>query len=292
MVAIGHQAALAVEDTSYYSALVQAERLAAMGQTIAGLSHHVKNILQGIRGGSFLIQEGLTAQDWDVTRKGWDIVEKNQERISNLVLDMLTFSKEREPEMVVSDLNQIVGDVLELMQGRANDEGIRLIDARGDDVPLATFDPDGLYRAILNVTTNALDACVDAMAEELAIEDDEVAASSQRDPAPRQVKVETGYDVAANKLTVSVEDNAAGISTDQMKRIFNVFVSTKGHRGTGMGLPVSQKILEEHGGQILVESEPGRGSRFRLEWPVLLNEASNEASGSYHAAPGAARPTE
>ena len=119
MVAIGHQAALAVEDTSYYSALVQAERLAAMGQTIAGLSHHVKNILQGIRGGSFLIQEGLTGQDWDVTRKGWDIVEKDQERISNLVLDMLTFSKEREPEMVPSDVNQIVGDVLELMQSRA-----------------------------------------------------------------------------------------------------------------------------------------------------------------------------
>lgn len=292
MVAIGHQAALAVEDTSYYSALVQAERLAAMGQTIAGLSHHVKNILQGIRGGSFLIQEGLTAQDWNVTRKGWDIVEKNQERISNLVLDMLTFSKEREPEMVVSDLNQIVGDVLELMQGRANDEGIRLIDARGDDVPHATFDPDGLYRAILNVTTNAVDACVDVMAEELAIEEDEVVASSRRDPAPRQVTVATGYDVAANQLTVSVEDNAAGISTDQLKRIFNVFVSTKGHRGTGMGLPVSQKILEEHGGQILVESEPGRGSRFRLEWPALLNEASSEASGSYDAAPGAARPTE
>ena len=116
MVAIGHQAALAVEDTSYYSAMVQAERLAAMGQTIAGLSHHVKNILQGIRGGSFLIEEGLKAQDWEVTRKGWDIVEKNQERISNLVMDMLSFSKEREPEMMASDLNQVVGDVLELMQ--------------------------------------------------------------------------------------------------------------------------------------------------------------------------------
>ena len=82
MVAIGHQAALAVEDTSYYSAMVQAERLAAIGQTIATLSHHIKNILQGIRGGSYLIEEGLKDSDNDVVRKGWRIVEKNQEQIS------------------------------------------------------------------------------------------------------------------------------------------------------------------------------------------------------------------
>ena len=100
MVAIGHQAALAVEDTSYYSALVQAERLAAVGQTIANLSHHIKNILQGIRGGSFLIEEGLKDDDASIVRKGWTIVDKNQEKISHLVMDMLSYSKEREPELV------------------------------------------------------------------------------------------------------------------------------------------------------------------------------------------------
>ena len=118
MVAIAHQAALAVEDTSYYSAMVQAERLAAIGQTIASLSHHIKNILQGIRGGSYLIEEGLKSQDSDVVRKGWTIVEKNQEKISNLVLDMLTFSKEREPDLVPANLNELVSDVVELMLAR------------------------------------------------------------------------------------------------------------------------------------------------------------------------------
>ena len=119
MVAIGHQAALAVEDTSYYSAMLQAERLAAMGQTIATLSHHIKNILQGIRGGSYLIEEGLKDDDNDVVRRGWRIVEKNQERISNLVMDMLTFSKDREPDLRPADLNETVGDVVELMKSRA-----------------------------------------------------------------------------------------------------------------------------------------------------------------------------
>ena len=113
MIAIAHQAALAVEDTSYYKAMVQAERLAAVGQTIASLSHHIKNILQGVRGGSYLIEMGMkdhakaiadgeidveaAEKAVGIMRKGWGIVEKNQERISALVMDMLTFSKEREP---------------------------------------------------------------------------------------------------------------------------------------------------------------------------------------------------
>src|SRR5207237_8351481 len=114
-----HPASLAIEYTSYYSAMLHAERLAAMGQTIATLSHHIKNILQGIRGGSYLIEEGLKENDNDVVRRGWRMVDKNQERISNLVMDMLTFSKDREPELVAADLNETVSDVVELMQPRA-----------------------------------------------------------------------------------------------------------------------------------------------------------------------------
>ena len=85
----------------------------AVGQTIASLSHHIKNILQGIRGGSYLIQEGLKQTETELIRKGWGIVEKNQEKISSLVMDMLTFSKDRQPEMLPCDLHEIVGDVLE-----------------------------------------------------------------------------------------------------------------------------------------------------------------------------------
>ncbi|MEK6247641.1 MAG: FHA domain-containing protein, partial [Planctomycetales bacterium] len=118
MIAIGHQAALAVEDTAYYSAMLHAERLAAVGQTIASVSHHIKNILQGIRGGSYLIEMGLSDDNKEVVQKGWHIVEKNQGRISNLVMDMLTFSKEREPELIPTVLNDVVGEVIELMQSR------------------------------------------------------------------------------------------------------------------------------------------------------------------------------
>ena len=141
MIAIAHQAALAVEDTSYYKAMVQAERLAAVGQTIASLSHHIKNILQGVRGGSYLIELGLGDHDKlvvdsssddekarqavDTIRKGWNIVERNQERISALVMDMLTFSKERTPEPRPAELNKIASDdefTFEMWEPDANGE--------------------------------------------------------------------------------------------------------------------------------------------------------------------------
>ena len=254
MIAIGHQAALAVEDTSYYSAMVQAERLAAVGQTIAVLSHHIKNILQGIRGGSYLIEEGLKCDEHDIVRKGWAIVEKNQEKISHLVLDMLTFSKERKPEMAPADLNQVTADVIELMQTRASDGKIELLWHPSTEMPKLSFDAEAMHRAILNVVSNAIDAC--------------------HDVEQGRVEVSTELDVDAGILRVVVEDTGEGIEPEDLSRIFTVFESRKGNRGTGLGLPVSQKILNEHGGDILVSSTLGEGSRFVLELPAVAIDTS------------------
>jgi signal transduction histidine kinase len=248
MVAIGHQAALAVEDTSYYSALVEAERMAAMGKAIAGLSHDVKNILQGMQGGSYLVNIGLENDDGDAIRKGWSIVEKNQERISNLVMDMLTFSKDRRPEFEEHDLNQLVADVCELMQARADEAQTDLICDYRSDLPPIMFDADLMHRAILNVVANAVDACRDV--------DDAV------------VSVSTSLCDDSKFAVITISDNGEGIPESDLARIFLVFESTKGSRGTGLGLPVSLKILKEHEGTIEVESEPGQGSCFRLQFPI------------------------
>ena len=241
MVAIGHQAALAVEDTSYYSAMLQAERLAAVGQTITSLSHHIKNILQGIRGGSYLIQEGLKAEDAEVTKKGWAIVEKNQERISSLVMDMLAFSKERKPEMVPSNLNEVVEDVLELMDARAGEAKVTLKRNLAKSMPVMSFDSEGIHRAILNVVTNAIDACDEGGVVEVATE----------------------FVRAEKLLRVTIKDDGEGIPEENLGKIFSVFESGKGNRGTGLGLPVSQKIVQEHSGDIFVESEAGQGALLK-----------------------------
>lgn len=254
MVAIGHQAALAVEDTSYYSAMVQAERLAAVGQTIATLSHHIKNILQGIRGGSYLIEMGLNQHDEEVVRKGWGMVERNQNKISTLVLDMLTFSKEREPEPEPSQLNTVTAEVVELMQSRAQEMNVALDYQPAEDMPIGTFDPEGLHRAILNVVTNAIDAC------------------SEREQG--RVTISTRHLSEPALFQVIVQDNGGGIQPEDLDRIFVPFASNKGSRGTGLGLPVSQKILKEHGGQIRVESTPDVGSRFTLEFPASISDSA------------------
>jgi signal transduction histidine kinase len=259
MLAIGHQAALAIEDTHYYSAMVQAERLAAVGQTIATLSHHVKNILQGIRGGSYLIELGLSEHDESLVGKGWKIVEKNQNKISNLVMDMLTFSKEREPDLSAGDINAVVAEVVELMQARARETRVELVWRPGEPMPPLLFDPEGLHHAVLNVVTNAIDAVAET-------------------GGGGRVEVGSLYLAERGLIQIEVRDDGPGIPADQVEKLFSPFVSTKKGRGTGLGLPVSQKILAEHGGRIQVRSEPGRGACFILELPAVAPPTVQETA--------------
>jgi signal transduction histidine kinase len=249
MIAIGHQAALAVEDTRYYSAMVQAERLAAIGQTIATLSHHIKNILQGIRGGSYLIEMGLKEHDEEIVGKGWRIVEKNQNKISQLVMDMLTFSKEREPDLISANYNTVVSDVVELMQARAVENEVELRWQPADGMPDLIFDPEGIHRAVLNIVTNAIDAVAET-------------------EKPGIVDIRVQHLPGENLVRISIRDTGPGIDPDQLDKLFSPFISTKKSRGTGLGLPVSKKIVSEHGGAIHIESSPGKGACFVLELPA------------------------
>lgn len=253
MIAIAGQAAMAIEDTQFYHAMLQAERLATMGQTIANVSHHVKNILQGISGGNYLVEDGLASDNIDVVKRGWAIVKKNQYRISNLVMDMLSFSKEREPELARHDVSQIVNDIVELMLGRAVDAGVKLTVNSAADPVWAMCDSEAIHRALLNVVTNAIDA---------------VAGCEKPESDPPQVQILCDLDSSHQRVQIHVVDNGIGIAADQIQRIFAPFHSSKGARGTGLGLPVSQKVMREHGGDILVQSELGVGSRFTLYWPV------------------------
>jgi signal transduction histidine kinase len=165
-------------------------------------------------------------------------------------MDMLTFSKEREPDLAPAQLNETAGDVVELMQTRAAEAGVELQFRPAENLPIVSFDPEAIHRAILNVVTNAIDAC-------------------EKDGSGR-VTVSTEHGEQKGVLRVVVEDNGEGIAPQDIKRIFSVFESRKGGRGTGLGLPVSQKILQEHNGEIHVETEPRAGSRFVLELPAVL----------------------
>jgi signal transduction histidine kinase len=246
--AIAHQAAIAVEESRYHQALVHAERLAAVGQTIAALSHHIKNIMQGVRFGADMVRTAITDDDKDLLGKGWKLVERNQARIDQLILDMLSYSKEREPAIEPTDLNKLCEDAIELVRGRAADRDIALEWRPGTGVAAVPCDPEGIHRAVLNLVTNALDAVEDR-------------------PNPR-VGLQVLLEPDGAWVKVIVLDNGPGIPADKLDDIFRPFVSTKGGRGTGLGLPVSRKILREHGGDIVVQSVPEKGSKFTARIPM------------------------
>jgi signal transduction histidine kinase len=252
-IALAHHAAIAIEDTRYYRALVQAERLAAVGQTIAALSHHIKNILQGLRSGSEILSLGIRDKDDQLLQQGWKIVDKNQGKIYDLVLDMLSLSKDREPTLEPADLNAIVADVAELVKSRAKQLGTSITVTLGN-LPTFAFDPEGLHRAVLNLVGNALDAVADR-------------------PNP-SIEITTALEPDGAWALITVGDNGIGIGPAQLDDLFKPFVSSKGARGTGLGLAVSRKILREHGGDILVRSEPDVGSTFTMRLPIRVGLAT------------------
>lgn len=246
-IAIGHQAALAVEETRYHQALVEAEKLAAIGQTIASLSHHIKNILQGLRSGSEILKMGIDQKNDRLIHQGWRVAEKNQAKIYDLVMDMLSYSKDRIPNVEPTDLNEMVDEIVELLTPRAIELGVTLEKAVTPGLPKVAVDPDGIHRALLNLVGNALDAV-------------------EGRPEPKvTVGTRTGDD---GFVRIVVLDNGVGIPADKIPDMFKPFVSTKGSRGTGLGLPVSQKILREHGGDLIVQSQVDVGSKFTLKLPL------------------------
>ena len=158
-------------------------------------------------------------------------------------------------------MNRTIHEVVEIVQTCAKEKGIKLVWQPDLRLPRLIYDDEGLHRAILNVLSNAVDAV-----EERVLQDQEKINEGipVENPLPPCVTISVGLSLDAKFAEIVIEDTGAGIEPTRLNDIFNLFVSSKGARGTGLGLPVSQKILREHGGEIVVTSEPGRGSRFLL----------------------------
>jgi signal transduction histidine kinase len=253
--AIAHQAALALEDTRYYRAMMQSERLAAVGQTIAAISHHIKNILQGLKSGTDLLKLGINEENRTLLLQGWKTLEKNQVRIYDLVMDMLSYSKEREPTLEETDLTALINDVVELVEGRAKDFNITIDKKFDPQLKPIQADSEGLHKALLNIVSNAIDALLDT--------------------SDAKITLSTQLETNGRWAQLIVQDNGPGITPDIQANIFKPFVSTKGSKGTGLGLAVSRKILREHGGDIIIHSESGHGAKFVLRLPApMVGEAN------------------
>ncbi|MCE5327072.1 MAG: FHA domain-containing protein [Planctomycetaceae bacterium] len=247
LTAIGYQTGLAVDNIRLHLANVQQERLAAAGETVAVLSHHIKNILQALGAGTDVVEMALNANNIAKAKSAWPIVQRNLGRINGFILNMLAFSKDREPLMVKTDVNEVLEDCVSLVSAAADERGVAVVTELGEDLPMIPADADGLRQALLNLVNNAMDAV--------------------RDNAGI-ITLKSRYEKTDGSVMLTVIDNGAGIAPEQMDKIFNPFYSGKGQRGTGLGLAVARKIVNEHHGKIDVESTPGEGTSFAITLPI------------------------
>ena len=227
--------------------VIDAERLGAVGQTVAGLAHSIKNILMGLEGGKYIVSLGLKKDDHEMISEGWEMLERNFEKTTSLVKDFLSFSKGRLPELKMIDPSDIVMEIIDLYKDIAAQAGIELKAEVAGNVRKAPLDPDGMHTCLTNLISNAIDAC--QMGEQKGSE----------------VVIQVAD--RGDKLVFEVSDNGSGIDYDIKKKIFTTFFTTKGGEGTGLGLLTTRKIVQEHGGKITVDSKKGQGACFRMEFP-------------------------
>ncbi|MCP3873931.1 MAG: response regulator [Desulfobacteraceae bacterium] len=231
--------------------LVQSERLAAVGQTVSGLAHYVKNILIGLKGGSYVVDVGIKKNNTEKLITGWETIKNNIRRVGNLTQDLLTYSKQREPEFEPCVPNDIINDVIVLVEDTAREKSIGISKELDSSLSEIVADPQTIHRSLLNLVNNAMDAC---------LEDEDLTKK-------HEINIKS-YVEKDNMVCFDVKDNGCGMDKDTQKQLFNPMFSSKGGKGTGLGLLVTGKLIQEHKGVIEIETSPGDGSTFTISIPL------------------------
>jgi signal transduction histidine kinase len=243
---VATQTGLAMENARLHDQAVQRERLAAIGTAVSGLAHCIKNILNGIRSGSAVIDRAATRSDFGRVLEGWSTVRRNNDMLDNLVLDMLALARDSRPHPIATDVNELTRQVCGLLADRAAEREIDLLAIDCPALEEVTIDPTHFYRCLLNLVSNAVEAVDDA----------------------GHVRVRVHRGAGRERFTVSVADDGPGISPENQQKLFQEFFTTKGGKGTGLGLPVTAKLIREQGGRLTFHSVPGRGARFVFALPI------------------------
>ncbi|HAR67035.1 MAG TPA: hypothetical protein DCR55_12590 [Lentisphaeria bacterium] len=259
--AIACSAGLAIENRRLMESNLAAERMAAVGLMAASLAHDVKNILGGLEGCISLLRMGLDSKDGDLTENAWDMMNRNQKRLNSLMHDLLNLASEDKHESLAVSVEELVREAVDVIRPQADANDIKIMVRKPAEFDgIAWMDSRGMHRVLLNLLTNAI----------AAINDQHVGTGKGR------VRITWGLKEGAEDFFLRVRDNGKGIAVVDQSKVFNLFHTSKGNRGTGLGLSVCKQIVERHQGTIEVESIPGKGSEFIVTLPQNSDSTDTE----------------
>jgi signal transduction histidine kinase len=253
---VAGETGVALSNIRLQKQIVHRQRLAAVGETVAGISHNVKNILLLSQGGAELLSRAIERNDLQGARDAWGVVQRGIDKIGKLVRDMLDYSSQREIVLTSVNINDMICAIAEETEKELIAKGISLQLDLDESLPPWRVDELGLQRTIANLIVNSMQAITHTQGE--------IVVSTARR--------------ADGTLVISVRDNGMGIPPDKMGRIFFPFFTTKGSAGTGLGLPMCKKAVEDMNGRITCESTENVGTTFTIELP-RAPEPVNETVG-------------
>jgi PAS domain S-box-containing protein len=225
------------------------DQLTSIGLLVGSISHGIKGLLTGLDGGIYMVNSGFQKNKPERVEKGWAMVQRNVERIRSMVLDILYYAKDRELMVEDVDIAALVGEIREGLEKKATDLDIELGIEVAPDTGTLPGDTQAIRAMLLNFLENSLDAC-------------------RSDAAKKEHRIRLATRREAQWMIVEVEDNGIGMDRETREKAFSLFFSSKGLKGTGLGLFISNKIVDKHGGTIHIDSEPGEGTKFVVRLPL------------------------
>jgi PAS domain S-box-containing protein len=224
-------------------------QLTSIGLLVGSISHGIKGLLTGLDGGIYMVNSGFEKDKPERVDKGWEMVQRNVDRIRSMVLDILYYAKDRELTLDRIEVNPFMKEMREGLVKKAGDLGVSLTFEIATDAGSFQGDSAAIRAMLANILENSLDAC-------------------RVDEKHAKHKVGVRVRRVGPWMIFEVEDNGIGMDRETRQRIFSLFFSSKGLKGTGLGLFIASKIVDKHGGDIKVESSRGRGTRFLIRLPV------------------------
>lgn len=228
--------------------LEQANRLASLGELSAGVAHEIRNPLAGIELSASLLKRTLVE---DKQNELLGNIVSSVGRINNIVMNLLTFARGAKIELRTVEIKKIIDEAVLALAMDAKYSAAKVSINVTEQLPQVKGDPGQLRQVFINFFQNAIEAMDNGGVVDLSL------------------TVEPSDDVSNSYLKIVIADNGVGMSKDTQDKIFNPFYTTK-DMGTGLGMAISYRIIENHGGRVKVESELGKGTAFTIELPLLI----------------------